>query len=380
MFRGYQGYLQLPPRIFGAISTGVPIHYLAAFMALSSAIIGAVVGLFVYYATAPWIGSWPVRVALASLIVLMPILAAENTANVTNSIWILAAALPWALVSRREGAVDVALCSVVAFLGATSTSLCFVFLPLAIGYAVWRRTRAATVVAGSFLVGLIVQGLVDFQSKGASLRFIPELSVDVPKSVPSVADVFGYRVIGTYLFGDRGTQSPWLVNHGVLAIVSTIVFVLALALLLPGADRPLQVLSLVFLGYAVIFFVVPVWVRQVANARYCVVPIFLVASSLAVLVAPRTRSGREFVRRIGRPVFVAQILLVTCIGFSVTNYRSLSPDWSLSVDAAQAACASAPADKIVTIRTDAGNEFPVKLPCRDLLPSAQTNSPEESRR
>ena len=244
------------------------------------------------------------------------------------------------------------------------------FVDLAIGYAVWRRTRGATVVAGSFLVGLIVQGLVDFQSKGALVQFIPGLSVDVPKSVPSVADVFGYRVIGTYLFGDRGTQSPWLVNHGVLAIVSTILFVLGLALLLPGADRPLQVLSLVFLGYAVMIFVVPVWVRQVANARYCVVPIFLVASSLAVLVAPRTRSGREFVRRIGRPVFVAQILLVTCIGFSVTNYRSLSPDWSLSVDAAQAACASAPADRIVTIRTDAGNEFPSSCPaetfCRPL--------------
>jgi hypothetical protein len=367
LFHGYQGYLQLPPRIFGALSAHVPIHHLALFMALASAVFGAAVALFIYYVSTPWIGSWPVRAALASLVVLMPILVAENTANVTNSIWIVAAALPWALVSRRERGVDVALCGAVAFLGATSTSLCFAFLPLAIGYAAWRRTPATIVVSASFTVGLIVQGLVDLHSKGPR-QFIPGLSVDIPRSASSLADVFGYRVVGTYLFGDRGTYSAWLVDHGLLAVVSTVVFVAILVVLLPGVDRTTQTLSLVFVGYAVVFFVVPVWVRQVANPRYCVVPIFLLASSLAVLIAPATQTGRGFVRQIGRPVFVAQIVLVTCFGFSAANYRSLGPDWSSSVNAAQVTCASASPNKIVAIRVDAGNLAPIRLPCRDLSP------------
>ena len=366
MFRGYQGYLQLPPRIFGAVSAGVPIRDLALFMALSSAVLGAAIALFVYYAATPWIGSRVVCIALASLIVLMPVLATENTANVTNSIWIFAAALPWALTSRRERPLDTVLYSVMAFLGATSTSLCFAFLPLAIGYALWRRTRARIVVAGAFVAGLVVQGLVDLHSWGAPLRYLPGASVDVPRSISSVADVFGYQVVGTYLFGNRGTQSRWLVDHGLLAIVATIIFVAILAVLLAGVDRQRQALSLVFVGYSAVFLVMPVWVRQAVQPRYTVVPIFLLASSLAVLVAARNKSRTELARRVWSTVFVAQILLVTCIGFSVTNYRSLSPSWSTSVAEAQATCASVRASTIVTLRADAFNVYPVKLPCRDL--------------
>ena len=367
MFRGYQGYLQLPPRIFGALSAELPIRDIAPFMALSSAILGAALALFVYYVALPWVGSRVVCIALASLLVLMPVLADENTANVTNSIWIFTCALPWALVSRRDKPIDVVLCSVVAFLAATSTSLCFAFVPLAIGYAFWRRTRAAIVVAGAYVAGLIVQGTVDIHSWGAPLKYLPGASVDVPRSIVSLADVFGYQIIGTYLLGIRGpTRSHWLTAHGFLAIVCVLVFAAILAALLVGVERQTQTLSLVFVGYAIVLFLLPVWDRREIQARYTVVPIFLLASSLSVLVAAKSRSRSD--RTAWPAVFVAQIVLVTCIGFSVTNYRSFSPDWSTSVAQAEATCASAHPSQIVSLKTDPLNVFPVKLPCRDLSP------------
>ena len=57
--------------------------------------------------SAEWIPSRPVRLALASLVVLMPVLGIENTANITNVIWLFAAVAPWALVSLSERPRDV---------------------------------------------------------------------------------------------------------------------------------------------------------------------------------------------------------------------------------------------------------------------------------
>ena len=47
------------------VSAGVPIRDLALFMALSLAVLGAAIALFVYYAATPWIGSLVVCIALA---------------------------------------------------------------------------------------------------------------------------------------------------------------------------------------------------------------------------------------------------------------------------------------------------------------------------
>ena len=59
----------------------------------------------------------------------MPVLGIENTANITNVIWVFAAVAPWALVSLSERPRDTIARSFVALLAATSTSLCFLFLP-----------------------------------------------------------------------------------------------------------------------------------------------------------------------------------------------------------------------------------------------------------
>src|SRR5206468_160144 len=81
-------------------------------------------------------------------------------ATTTNSIWVFLAVLPWAIISLEETQRATALRAVLAFLGATASALSVLFLPLALGWLAYRRTRSAVVVVVCFLVGEAVQGLV----------------------------------------------------------------------------------------------------------------------------------------------------------------------------------------------------------------------------
>ncbi len=89
LVRGYAGYLQLTPRLLAVPSAWIPIDQLALYFAVVAAVVGAALAWFVYWASEGWIDSQAVRAALASLVVLMPALGYENTANITNLIWIL---------------------------------------------------------------------------------------------------------------------------------------------------------------------------------------------------------------------------------------------------------------------------------------------------
>ena len=123
LFRGYAGYLQLPPRVFGAFSTTVPVDQLPRYFALCGVTVGAFLAWFVWWTSDDWIASKPVRLALASLMVLMPALGAENTANLTDLGWVFAAALPWAFIAISVHGWQVFLRAVVAFTAATATTV-----------------------------------------------------------------------------------------------------------------------------------------------------------------------------------------------------------------------------------------------------------------
>jgi hypothetical protein len=383
LFRGYSGYLQLPPRILGAIATLVPIQDLAVYFAVTAVVISAVLAWFVYYNCDGWIASRPVRLALASLVVLMPALGAENTANITDTIWVFAAVAPWALISLQERPRDVVIRSVVVFFAATSTVLCVMFVPLALGYAVIRKTRATWVVAVAFCVGLAVQAVVVLHSKrdylGEPKAFEHIRSIQWLFGHPSaslLARFTGVRVFAMFLTGDKGISVDWRHHNSLLIIGSALCVGLILALLLPGAGRRCQALAVVLVLYAVITFVVPAWYGGIAQSkfRYSVIPVMMLASAVAVLVAPSGSSRDRTIVRLSGSLFVAYVLVVVLTGFSVTNLRSVGPSWSSSLaHIQQTQCLTANSDKLVNVPTQQPNPpfiapFPVTLRCQDLPP------------
>jgi hypothetical protein len=362
VLRGYAGYLQLTPRLLAIPTALVPVREVAAYFALVGAVVGAALAWFVYWATAGWIRSRPVRLALAALVVLLPVLGYENTANATNTIWVLYAVTPWALVATAEDRRGVWLRSVVAFAGATATALSAIFIPLAIVVAVRRRQRPGRIVCLAYGIGLALQFAVVSHTRDTR----PHVVVRQASTLPQI---IGVKVFGQLLVGDRGIRALWD-HRSALAVVAPLLVLGLIAALLPGLSRRRAELVVAFTALAVIAFVVPVWGRgtnQVAlalrlhsllgpaqaghynpmSSRYSVAPVFLLASALAVGVGGR----RVTAWTAGlRAAFVVWAVVVCAAGYSVVNLRSAGPRWTATIDrAARTHCAGQPASTKVKL-------------------------------
>jgi hypothetical protein len=373
LFRGYAGYLQLPPRLLAALSMMVPIHSLAIYYAFAATFVSALLAWFTYVYSDGWIHSALVRFALASLVVLMPALAFENTANVTDLIWVFAAVAPWALISLAERPLDIVIRAVVAFLAATATPLTFLFLPLAIGYTIIRKTRATLIVTATFCLGIVAQLLVVLHTTAAPRK---------PPPMWPLLRASTVRVFAMFLIGDKGISRAWSDHPGRLMVASTVGVAAIFAVLVPGAGRSSRILAAVLGAGSAVAFIVPARQRGLTDfflglradyrpmfLRFSVVPVMLLGSAVAILVAPKPREVSTRIASAARVVFVAQVTVLTVVGFSVTNYRSSMFPWSGSLKHAYATkCRSQPLEKVVKIPTDRFRLWDVTLPCRDIAP------------
>jgi hypothetical protein len=371
LLRSYQGYLQLGPRLLGAFTPLVPVRSLSVYLALSAAAASALLAVFVHAISNGWISSQPVRLALAALFVLGPALGLENTATITGTIWALTAVTPWALVSLEEGRFAVPMRAAVCFLATASAPVSALFLPLALAMALWRRTRATWLVGAAFAAGMVLQGLV---------CLIAHVSLNPPlgRSVVQLGELLSSRVFSIFLLGAPWATSAWNAHPEALLITAPLVAGTIFAVLLPLAGRRAQALAAVFLAYALITYVVPVWERGTAHAmlwggtnpsgylRYSVVPTLLLSSAAAVLLAPSGPGRHRPVARVGRLLFIAHAVVLMVVGFPITLLRSAP--WPSTVEERyQAECVGASPDKIVTIPLLKAF-FDVKLPCRHLAP------------
>jgi hypothetical protein len=376
LLRPIAGYLTLPPRLLGGLATLVPLAYLPVFLALAATTVGALLAWFTYSASAGWIASRPVRLALASQVVLMPALGQENTATIVNIIWIFAAVVPWALISLQERPRHVIARSAVAFLAATATALTVFFLPLAIGWTWIRRTRATWIVAGALCAGLALQ-LAVVAADPAEHAPVASGTYEVP----ALVDLVALRVFAVFLVGQAGIAAMWIEHGRFLIVAAPIAAAVILAFLFCGADRARRVLATVFIAYAVVAFVVPVMVRGpgfipiavgnpsylFAHLRFSVVPVMMLLSAVAVLIGPADGGAPQRIARIARPLFVAYVTVITLSAFPVKNLRSSSPPWPIALrQAYERDCSQSSPDQRVRVRTNAVRSWPIWLSCREL--------------
>lgn len=135
----------------------LPVQEVAAFYAVTGAVIAACCALFVYHASAGFIRLRLLRLTLAAALVLLPIAPLELVANGVNSSWYLMAAFFWAVLWRPRSRGGAAVAAILAFLIAASEPVVVAFLPLlAIRLVVLPRLREHAVTAG-WLAGLAVQ-------------------------------------------------------------------------------------------------------------------------------------------------------------------------------------------------------------------------------
>ena len=357
LLRGYAGYLQLPPRLLALVVPLLPVRHLPLYFAVVGSLTVALLAWFAFWASEDWVASVPLRLALAALVVVAPVMGVENTANITNTIWAFVVVAPWALISLREDRRATAIRAGVVFLGATASALAFLLVPLAIGWLVVRRTRSAVWVAGSFGFGLILQAVVTLRTDRPTNPFIP-----TGGTVAQLRDRLTYRVFGEFAVGDRWLQPLWRANWRAVEILAVLIVVAVVVCLLPGAGRRAQVMSIVFVGYAVAMFLVPLWGRgatairlveggevRPASMRFSVIPCFLLASAVAMLLASPERRAASWVRN-ATWVFVAQVAILVVVNFSSATPTSGLNDWRHGVDVAyQQQCVGHPPGSSATI-------------------------------
>jgi hypothetical protein len=368
--QGYNGYLQFAPRLMAMPTPYFPVRYLAIYASVVPGVAGALLSWFVYHFTKGWVVSRLMRLALASLVVVMPALGLETTGTLTNSIWLFLTVLPWALISLQESRRAVVLRSIVAFLGVTASALGFLFAPLAIGWLVYRRTRAALVVMVAYGFGALVQGVVTLISPAAFQAF------PVVDHARELRDDIGARVFGIAALGTRWEADLWQANWRLVVIGGPLLVLVLLAVVAPGAGRRAQAMAATLVATALVMFVVPVWGRGTnmgmveaardsqGSTRFSVVPVMLLASAFAILISSPDAVPGRLATRVGQPVFLAQVLLVGLSSFSLAPGRGLDPGWVGRVDAVVARdCRGRPGSTTAVVPN-----FTVKIPILPLPP------------
>jgi hypothetical protein len=253
LFRGYQGYVQVVPRLLALPVVWVPLEQAPWYAAVTSSIVGALIGAFVFRATKGFIRTTGMRLVVAATYVVAPVLGWEGAGNWTNLIWSVLGTVPWAIVSRRTSILDTTTRVLVVLLAPLCQPLAVVFLPLALAMAWRRRARSAWLVAGGLTVGLVAQGFLMLMSapRSPGLRPARHGQHDQLRQLP---------------VGEQAAR-PWLRFGSTATVVFVVVTVALFAGLLWAASVAARTRAAVWIGYALALAAAPLLSPWTAGTR-----------------------------------------------------------------------------------------------------------------
>lgn len=376
----YSGYLHLVPRLLAEVAVLLPITLVDQFLAASSALLVAALGLFVYFATADLLPHPFGRAVLGSAFVLSPTLAQEAAANLTNLHWYLFTAAFFAMLWRPSTRPGAAVAGTVAAGAALSSPMGLLLAPIALVCAVLpRRPLRARVAPAVYAVTVAAQALVIL------VTYVP--GPRDPVAVPEVVGVFMLRVVGPLLVSSPGTVALWRWQGQTPFVVLTVIgFGLLLAGIVAAVRHPhgghtwwFPVLSA---AVAVAAFAGPLVLRgqgtlealkwddliQTGGARYTAASALLL---LAALVWAVEALRRSLPAPWGSWIAVAGVVVlvgVSVLSFRASNDRSQGPLWDEGVAASEPGCAE-PGTTVVRVPVAPilpGNPWGADVPCTAL--------------
>ena len=339
IFRGYANYVQVVPRLIALPIRLLPPGAWAIWFATVGSLVTALLAVYVLVASKDHISSPELRLGLAALTALSPVMWFEISANTVNLGWPLLYAAFWASVQTTTTRQSVVVRCVVLAAAALTTPLAVFVLPVA-AVMTWRRRsdRRSLLIAVVFVFALGVQGVADRYARPG-----------VRASSSSVVDfvrVYVVRVLGTVLVGERKLAAFWIHLHDAFALGICLAFA-AIAILLyvmsRGRSVPLVVPVLAAVSSLLLFFG-PLAIRgssmmrlsatyQYSGSRYVYVPALLVVTALVCVIDASKRT-------LLRHVAAAQIAVVIVTSFGLTNdHRVEVAPWPATLAAARARCA-----------------------------------------
>lgn len=359
------GYLHVPARLLAEVVLWFAPEHWALVMAALSTVVAGLAGAFVYVASKSVLDTRWARAVVAGLPWLV-VLGQEVPASAANLHWYGLYVAFWALLSRPAGDRRLVATGVVLLLVALSDPLVALLLPLAVAQAraLPGSIRRRLTVLAPMLAGLALQALT-----------VLTVARPVRNSASSLADepaIYGMRVAGGALLGDEWFGSIWL-SVGDVAIWAALAlagFAVATAVYVSTGARRRAVLGAA--AGSVLLFAIPLMLRGTAElipddvtragSRYMFVPALLLLCSL--VIALDARGGRR-----ARQAFTVLLLMVAASGLGVggaASDRSEGPSWTVSVQAARAACAEGAAGVTVGIAPREPAIWKIRIGCSRL--------------
>lgn len=370
LFDPYAGYLVLVPRMIGEIGAAVPLRDAAAAITISAALVTALCGLAVWYASAGLVRSPILRGTLVALAVLAPTASLETVASGSYVLWYMLFATFWLLLWRPASAAGTWLGAALILLTGLSTPGVWFFAPLALLRAISARDRRDAMIVGAWALGAVAQLPV------IALNDEPQID---PQWSHEIWTAYLQRVLDGAVLGEALGGEAWELLGWALLIGLAVAAVAALLACLLRSPIGVRVFVALAVLTSLVMFVFSVYQRAVGaqmawppdihfgNAgRYALVPALLLASALIVAVDAHVRRRAGSQRGTWAAIAVAGALLVGLVGsfdLSEPKYRG-EPPWGESLDAAGEACVSENLEAAPVPTSPP--PFGVLLPCTDL--------------
>ena len=344
IFAPYANYLVVVPRLIAEAATAVPLDDAAAAISVLSALLIALSGLVVWYATEGLVESRLLRAALAAVTVLAPVSGLESLDSASYVSWYMLFAVFWILLWQPKTLWGAALAGLFVLATGLSNPGIWFFIPLAALRAIAVRDERDGLILGSFAIAAIVQ--IPVAMSNHEQIYNPTWSSDIPTAY--LQRVLDGAVFGQDLGGGGWSHLGW----GLLIPLALIAAAILVAVLLRGSNR-VRYLAVIAVVFSLALFFVSLYQRAVgpemvwpsgtyngSGGRYVIVPAMLLISAGVVVVDAITRGRNRRPWATWLSVGAAALLLlgvVTSFDMGNAPVRGV-PTWEETLEAAAGTC------------------------------------------
>lgn len=374
----YSNYLVVVPRLIAEAADLLPLRDAPAGVSILSAVMIALSGLVVWYASAAHIRNPFLRGSLAAVTVLAPVAGLESVDSASYVSWYMLVATFWVLLWRPRTTVGAAFAALFVLATALSNPGVWFFIPLAALRALAIRDRRDLIIVSSFAIGSAIQMPV--------LALSNEPTVD-PVWTSDIWTVYVQRVVDGAAFGERLGGAAWAHLGWPFLIALLACGVAGLVLGLKQSSSAARYFAVIALPTSLVMFVVAIYQRAVATqmiwpdgthfgngGRYAIVPALLLISAALVLLdsSLRKRPRHGWPQWIGTGA-VALLLLGVVTSFYVRDTAARgTPSWEDALNSAASTCTAEHPATVVVPTSPPG--FGVTLPCDQVVTHADQRS------
>jgi hypothetical protein len=379
VFDPYAGYLVVVPRLIGEIGNLVPLADAPVAISLTAALVVALSGLAVWYASAGLIRNRYLRGTLVLVMVLSPVASLEAVAAASYVSWYMLFATFWLLLWRPPTTRGAVLAGLFILATALSNPGVWYFAPLFALRLLAARDRRDALILGSYALGSAIQLPVTLASSENTVE--PVWTSDIWTAF--VQRVVDGAALGESLGGEAWSSWGWPFLIALLVVLG--------GCLLAGLLRTTpsaRYFAAIAIPTALGMFVISAYQRAVGfvmtwpsgadsglGGRYAIVPALLLVSVALVLIdrSARPRRGPRQLSWLG--IAAALVLLVGVVSsFSIGDRAARGmPQWDDALRAAATTCpAKAPAPEPEPAAAVASSPagFVIYVPCDKLRPFA----------